>query len=114
MKKLGLGVVALLAAGIILVNIPSLLFLLVTVGVAYWSFKRYMESTGGFSKVAWFVIGVGFAFLAITNVPALIGLVGIWVIWLVVKRWNKQENTTTMERDPFKHFEDEWSKLQTK
>ncbi|QPC45734.1 hypothetical protein [Mangrovibacillus cuniculi] len=113
MKKLGLGIIAVIAAGIIFINIPSLLFLIVTVGVAYWSFKKYMESTGGFSKVAWFAIGLGFAFLAITNVPALIGLVGVWMIWLVVKKWNKQENAT-IEGDPFKHFEDEWSKLQTK
>lgn len=51
--------------------------------------------------------------MAISNLPALIGLAAIAALYILYKWWKDEEVTitTTKKEDPFANFEKEWSKL---
>ncbi|MCP1144201.1 ABC transporter permease [Lysinibacillus endophyticus] len=84
--------------------------LLVFAGMHY-----YVKSKSTISKIFYVVLGLIGVFSAISNIPALIGLGALAVIYVLYKKWNNEEvsfsNVTIKEDDPFTNFENEWAKL---
>jgi len=115
MKKLGLillGVVAVIVALHMLGPLVGLAFsgLFVWLGMHY-----YVKAKSTFAKVMWVAVGLVGVLSAISNIPALIGLAAIFVLYVVYKKWNNEDASlslnTTKENDPFTNFENEWAKL---
>jgi len=48
---------------------------------------------------------------AASNIPAIIGIVAAYVLFVVYKKWNNQKPTYKQENDPFQNFEKQWSEL---
>lgn len=84
--------------------------LLVFAGMHY-----YVKSKSMVAKVLWVAVGLVGVFSAISNIPALIGLAALVLLYVLYKKWNNEEvsfsGVTVKEEDPFTNFENEWAKL---
>ena len=84
--------------------------LLVFAGMHY-----YVKSKSTVAKVLWVAVGLVGVFSAISNIPALIGLAALVLLYVLYKKWNNEEvsfsDVKVKEEDPFTNFENEWAKL---
>ncbi len=80
--------------------------LLISVAIAYYGVRKFIlaETTG--KKVLWaFVILIGVS-MSLSNIPALIGIVALVVLYYTYKKW-KQEKENTYYNDDYLN----WDKL---
>ena len=114
MKKLFLLTIGVIAAITALCMIGPIISIGLSAAIALVSIHYYIKSTSKGEKILWFVIGLIAVLSAIGNIPGLIGLGALAVIYVLYKKWNKEEtnwNIKGTEDDPFTNFETEWSKL---
>lgn len=113
MKKLLLLMLGVITAIVALCMIGPIFGMLFSAAVTFISVHYYMKATSLGMKIFWIVIGLIGIFSAIGNVPGLIGLAAIVVLYVLYKNWNKDEMNwkEVKENDPFTNFENEWSKL---
>jgi lia operon protein LiaI len=112
MKKIGLLVAGGIAAIVLLSMIGPMIGLIVGLAILYFIFKQFIkaETTGG--KIGLGIIGFIVLIATIHNVPAIIGVVAAYILYLVYKNWNRSKRTTIKEEsDPFVNFEKQWNEL---
>ncbi|MFD2444965.1 flagellar basal body rod protein [Bacillus sp. CGMCC 1.16607] len=112
MKKFGLLLAGGVAAIVLLSTIGPMIGLLVSLVLLYFIYKQFLkaESTGG--KIGIGIIGFFVLMASIHNVPAIIGLVAAYILYLVYKKWNgKKYAVVKEETDPFVNFEKQWNDL---
>ncbi|MGD6832677.1 flagellar basal body rod protein [Sutcliffiella halmapala] len=117
MKKFGLLLVGVIAFFILLANIGPLLGLAVSLVVSYYAVKEFMKTDSTANKVLWGIIGFIAIGFSIANVPAVLGLVAAYILYVVYKNWNKSKDTIIDAKessDPFTNFEKEWNALNNK
>lgn len=106
------GIIAALVALALVGPITGLLFsgVLVALGMHF-----YIASHSTFSKIIWFTVGIVGVLSAVSNIPAMIGLAAIAIIYVIYKKWNGEDvkipTIEAKEEDPFTNFEKEWSNL---
>ena len=75
----------------------------------------YIASQSTFTKIIWFTVGLIGVLSAVSNVPAMVGLAAIAILYVIYKKWNgesvKIPTIEAKEEDPFTNFEKEWSNL---
>lgn len=113
MKKFVLLVIGGIAALVLIANIGPVIGLLVTLAILYFVFKQFLKCEKTFGKIGWGVIGVIALVTTASNIPAIIGFVAAYVLYIVYKKWNATNDTIIdkTENDPFVNFEKEWSNL---
>ncbi|MCU9614489.1 flagellar basal body rod protein [Caldibacillus lycopersici] len=113
MKKLIFVFAAIVALIILFSTIGPMIGLAICLGILYFSFKKFVRASETTSKVFWGIIGVVALIGAISNLPAIIGLVAAYVLYYVYKNWNKKSDVIIEKPsdDPFTNFEKEWEKL---
>lgn len=112
MKKFGLLLVGGIAAIVFLANLGPMLALAITLGIAYLVIKEFLKAKTTGSKIVWGIIGLLFISASISNIPSIIGLVAIFVMYLVCKNWNSTKKVEVVKNDdPFANFENEWANL---
>ncbi|MDM5328702.1 flagellar basal body rod protein [Neobacillus sp. CF12] len=113
MKKFGLLLAGGIAAIILLSTIGPMIGLLVGLAALYFIFKQFLkaESTGG--KIALGIIGFFVLMASIHNAPAIIGVLAVYVLYLVYKNWNNSSKNSVVKEDsdPFVNFEKQWNEL---
>jgi lia operon protein LiaI len=112
MKKFGLLLAGGIAAIVLLSTIGPIVGLLVSLALLYFIYKQFLkaESTGG--KVGLGIIGFIVLMASIHNIPAIIGVAAAYVLYLVYKKWNGNNNTAVKEEsDPFVNFEKQWDDI---
>lgn len=112
MKKIGLLLAGGIAAIVLLSTIGPMVGFLVSLALLYFIYKQFLkaESTGG--KIALGIFGVIFLMASIANLPAIIGVVAAYVLYLVYKKWNINKHTVVKEEsDPFVNFEKQWNDI---
>jgi lia operon protein LiaI len=112
MKKFGLLLAGGIAAVVLLSTIGPMVGLLVSLALLYFIFKQFLKakSTGG--KIGLGIIGFIVLMASFHNVPAVIGVVAAYVLYLVYKKWNeKKYSVVAEESDPFVNFEKQWNEL---
>ncbi|MBM7622415.1 lia operon protein LiaI [Bacillus tianshenii] len=117
MKKFGLLLVGVIAFFVLLANIGPLLGLALSLVVSYYAVKEFMKTDSTANKVLWGIIGLIAIGFSIANVPAVLGLVAAYILYLVYKNWNKTKDTIIESKessDPFTNFEKEWNALTNK
>ncbi|WLR51160.1 flagellar basal body rod protein [Bacillus tianshenii] len=110
MKKLGLLVVGGIAAFTLIANLDSLVGLAISLVIMYYALKGFLKAESLFKKVLWAVFGLIALAVSAANVPAIIGIVAAYVLYLVVKKW-KTKKEVVVEEDPFINFEKQWAEL---
>ncbi|MDP4161935.1 MAG: flagellar basal body rod protein [Bacillota bacterium] len=111
MKKIGLLVAGGIAAMVLLSTIGPMVGLAVSTLLLYFIFKKFLKAETTKAKIGLGIIGVIVLLATIHNVPALIGVVAAYVLYLVYKKWNKNKTIVKEESDPFMNFEKQWNNL---
>jgi len=111
MKKFGLMVAGGISAIVLLVNLGPIAVLLISGALMYVSIKQFLKTDSTFAKIVWALIGLAAFSSTVSNFPAIIGLVALYVLYVIYKNWNKEEVVKEESADPFTNFEREWSKV---
>jgi lia operon protein LiaI len=112
MKKFGLVVVGGLAAIVLFSTLGPMVGLAVSLLVMYFVFKKFLKADSTMKKVGWASIGLIALIVAVNNMPAILGLVAAYVLYVIYKKWNSSKSTVVKESDdPFVNFEKQWNEL---
>ena len=115
MKKIGLVIVAAIAAAVALSNLGSIVGLAISGAILYFAAKYFVKTTSGFMKFIWGTVAVLAALTAIANVPAILGLLAIYVLYVMYKKWNQsKKQNNSVSGDPFVNFDKQWKELNEK
>ena len=91
MKKFFLIMAAIIAAIVLISNVGSLIFFVISIALAYYGIRKFImaETTG--MKFWWVIfILIGFS-MSLSNIPALIALVALVALYYIYKNWNEEE-----------------------
>jgi lia operon protein LiaI len=112
LKKFGLVIAGGIAAIILLSSLGPMVGLLISLAILYFIFKQFLKADSKGWKIALGIIGVIFLMASISNVPAIIGVVAAYILYLIYKNWNSNKHTAFKEEsDPFVNFEKQWEEL---
>lgn len=115
MRKLLLLAGGFIAALVALALVGPIAGLLVSGVLVALGMHFYIASQSTFSKIIWFTVGIIGVLSAVSNIPAMIGLAAIAIIYSIYKKWHGENvKIPTIEAkkdDPFTNFEKEWSNL---
>ncbi|WP_163539967.1 flagellar basal body rod protein [Gracilibacillus sp. YIM 98692] len=99
MKTFLLICLAVVAAIILLANIGPMIMLLISIAISYYGIKKFIlvNSTG--KKVLWaIVILIGIS-ISLSNIPALIGVVALVVLYYTYKKYKQEKENTYYKED---------------
>lgn len=112
MKKIGLLIVGGIAAIILLANLGPMVGLAIGLAVMYYAFKKCTAAETGGKKFLWGALSVIGLCVSVSNLPAIIGAVAIYALYVVYKKWNEEATTEQHhDDDPFTNFEKQWAEL---
>jgi lia operon protein LiaI len=113
MKKFGLLVAGGIAAIVLLSTIGPMLGFAVSLFILYFIFKQFLKAETKKRKIGLGILGVIVLLASLHNIPAIIGVLAAYVLYLVYKKWNenKVEKVKTKEEDPFVNFEKQWNDI---
>ncbi|PPA68890.1 flagellar basal body rod protein [Jeotgalibacillus proteolyticus] len=111
MNKFWLVVIGAVAAIIALSNLGALVGLAITVAIMYYTAKWFFKTDSLVMKIIWGSIAVIAGLTAVVNVPAILGLIALYVLYVVYKNWDGKKTET---KDPFQSFEKQWEELTKK
>ncbi|MDQ0230813.1 lmo0954 family membrane protein [Metabacillus malikii] len=113
MKKFGYLLLGGVAAIVLLSNLAPMIALAISLTVMYFAYKGFIKTDSTFTKVLLATIGIIALFASASNLPAVIGVVAVYVLYVVYKKWNnKPANSNIIDSDdPFTNFEKEWNSI---
>jgi lia operon protein LiaI len=113
MKKFGLLVAGGIAAIVLFSTIGPIVGLAVSLLVLYFAFKKFMKTDSTMKKIGWATMGLIALIVIAHNVPAILGVVAAYVLYVIYKKWNqpKAEVIVKDSNDPFVNFEKQWNEL---
>ncbi|WP_408009340.1 flagellar basal body rod protein [Pseudalkalibacillus sp. A8] len=114
MKKLGLFILGAIAAIILITNLGPMIGLALSLVIGYYAVKRFTKTDETSKKVFWAAVGIIALCIAVANVPAILGAVALYILYIVYKEWKKEDGVTEKiekDDDPFTNFEREWAEL---
>ncbi|PAQ14614.1 flagellar basal body rod protein [Bacillaceae bacterium SAOS 7] len=114
MKKVMLFCIGGLAAIIAGASLGPVIALAICAGIMYVAWMQFQKSSSKLIKGFWGLAGITAFFVAVGNVPALLGIGALAVLYLVYKKWNEDDAEPVKvqeENDPFVNFEREWKQL---
>jgi lia operon protein LiaI len=112
MKKLGLLLAGGIAAIVLLHTIGPIIGLLIGIVLFYIVLKQFLKANTTGAKIGFGAIGFIVLISVIQHVPALIGVVAAYVLYLIYKKWSEKDNTITSDNaDPFVNFEKQWKEM---
>jgi lia operon protein LiaI len=111
MKKFGLLLIGGIAAIVLLHNLAPMVGLVISLAILYFVVKQFLKTDSILMKIGWGTIGFFALMASASNIPAILGIAALYVLYLVFKKWNKTKNVIKEENDPFVNFEKQWSEL---
>lgn len=106
MKTFLLICLAVIAALVLLTNLGTMILLLISIAVAYYGVRKFIMATTTGSKVGWGIVILIGASMSLSNIPALIGVVALVVLYYIYKKWQQEKQN--------KYYKDNdlsWDKL---
>lgn len=112
MKKFGLLAAGAIAALVLLSTIGPMVGLAVSLVLLYFIMKQFLKTESTGAKIGLAIIGLIVLGASIHNVPAIIGVLAAYVLYVVYKKWNRGNyKKRKVEEDPFVSFEKQWNDL---
>jgi lia operon protein LiaI len=112
MKKFGYLLLGGVAVVVLLSNLAPMIALGISLLIMYYAYKGFIKTNSTFNKVVLAIIGVIALFASASNLPAILGFVAVYVLYIVFKKWKNPTAAKNMEdNDPFTNFEKEWNDL---
>lgn len=114
MKKFGLFLVGVIALMVVLANVGPLISLALCLVILYFGFRQYVKAESTGAKVAWAILSIIMLMVSISHFPAIIGLVAVYILYVVYKKWKEEDKVVVEQADPFMNFERQWQELNKK
>jgi lia operon protein LiaI len=112
MKKFGYLLLGGVAVIVLLSNFAPMIAFGISLLIMYFAYKGFIRTNSTFNKVILATIGIIALFASASNLPAILGFVAVYVLYVVYKNWNKSKSVKMKEEnDPFTNFEKEWNDL---
>ncbi|WP_157796163.1 lmo0954 family membrane protein [Bacillus xiapuensis] len=115
MKKVILFCIGGLAALIAATSLAPIIGLAICAVVMYTAWVQIQKTPSIWAKGFWGMAGVIAFIIAIANVPALLGVGALAVLYMVYVKWNEEDQELVQVQketdDPFINFEREWQQL---
>ncbi len=111
MRKFGYILLGGVAVMVLLSNLAPMIGLGISLLILYYAYKGFLKTDSTFAKVVCAIVGVIALFASASNLPAILGFVAIYVLYIVYKSWNKPSKKVEESSDPFTNFEKEWNDL---
>jgi lia operon protein LiaI len=111
MKKFGLLLLGGIAAIVLLHNLGPMIGMVISLAIFYFAFKGFIKTKSVLVKIGWGILGFIALMSLAANVPALLGILAIYILYVVYKKWNAPKETIIESDDPFVNFEKQWSQL---
>jgi lia operon protein LiaI len=112
MKKFGLLVLGGIALMVLFSTIGPMIGFAVSLLVLYFVFKKFLKADSTMKKIGWAGIGLITLIIVAHNLPAILGLVAAYVLYVIYKKWNTSKFVAVKESDdPFANFEKQWNEL---
>lgn len=103
--------VGLIALVVVLANVGPLIGMSICLIVLFFSMKQFIKSESKGAKIAWAIISLIMLLATISHAPAILGLVAVYILYLVYKKWNEKDEVLIENTDPFYNFERQWNDL---
>ncbi|WP_203332062.1 ABC transporter permease [Planococcus beigongshangi] len=111
MNKFWMTIIGIIAGIIALSNLGPMIGLAFSGLIIYIGVKYYLTAGSTGAKIWWGFVAAAGAISAVSNVPAIFGVLALAVLWYVYKNWNEEKFSAPVKNDPFTNFEKEWNKL---
>lgn len=111
MKKFGLLLIGGISALVLLSNLGPLVGLVVSLAILYFVFKQFLKTDSTGLKIGLGILGFILLMASASNVPAIVGIVAAYILYVVYKKWNEEKTVVKEDNDPFQNFEKQWSDL---
>lgn len=111
MKKFGLLLIGGISALVLLSNLGPLVGLVVSLAILYFVFKQFLKTESTGLKIGLGILGFILLMASASNVPAIVGIVAAYILYVVYKKWNEEKTVVKEDNDPFQNFEKQWSDL---
>lgn len=106
---IGAGLLTLVALG----SVGHIVFLGLGIALLYWSFRSFLKADSVLSKIGWSLLGVVSFMLILGNVPGLVGIGAVLLLFLLYRKW-KTNKKQEKEYHSYHHFDEEWDKIMAK
>ncbi|WP_112182270.1 MULTISPECIES: flagellar basal body rod protein [Paraliobacillus] len=87
--KIFLVIVGVIASIILLSTIGPMIFLAISLAIAYYGVRRFILSDSFIGKIGWALIVLIGLSLSLSNTGAFVGLVAFVVLYYTYKSWKK-------------------------
>ncbi|CEI81644.1 hypothetical protein J18TS1_25980 [Oceanobacillus oncorhynchi subsp. incaldanensis] len=115
MKKFMLFIGGLIAVLVLLANLGPMVLLVLSVGLLYVCFKKFIKTDSVAAKIGWVILGLIVLSITFSNIYAVLGVAAAYALYLIYKNWNTPEDSVVHEikedDDPFTNFEKQWAEL---
>lgn len=110
MKKILLFIAGVIALMVLVANIGPLILLGVSVWLLYLVLKQFLQTDSTSAKIGWAILGLVIVSFSFSNIYAVIGIAAAYILYVVVKKWNNEEDDPVKD-DPFVNFEEQWNEF---
>ncbi|MDX8045089.1 flagellar basal body rod protein [Gracilibacillus sp. S3-1-1] len=91
MKTFLLVSLAVIASIILLANLGPMIMLVISVVIAYYGVKRFILADTTGAKVGWAIVVLIGVSMSLSNIPALIGIVALVVLYYSFKKYQEEK-----------------------
>ncbi|RCW77528.1 flagellar basal body rod protein [Saliterribacillus persicus] len=99
MKTFLLISLAIIASIVLLSNLGPMIMLLISVAVAYYALRKFVVAETVGKKVLWGIIILIGVSISLSNIPALIGVAAIFVLYYTYKKWKEEKENKSIQDD---------------
>ncbi|SHM64750.1 hypothetical protein [Gracilibacillus kekensis] len=92
MKTFLLICLAVIASIILLANLGPMIMLLISVAIAYYGVRKFVVADTTGKKVGWGIVILIGVSMSLSNIPALIGVVALVVLYYTYKKWQQEKD----------------------
>ncbi|WP_058308780.1 lmo0954 family membrane protein [Gracilibacillus massiliensis] len=92
MKTFLLICLAVIASITLLANLGPMIMLLISVAIAYYGVRKFVVADTTGKKVGWGIVILIGVSMSLSNIPALIGVVALVVLYYTYKKWQQEKN----------------------
>lgn len=113
MKSFLMFVLGVLVVFVFLANLGPLILFGISLFLLYVIYKQFIKSESTAAKVVWSILGLFVLSMTVSNVFALVGVLALYLLYVMFRGDKEKEKTSSKTEDPFVNFEREWAELKS-
>lgn len=114
MKKVMLFGLAAILIIIALGSMGHIIGMAISLVLVYFSLKQFLKNHSFWGKLFWAMVGICSLFAVVASLPALAGILAIYLLYVGFKHYKKEKEPEYKSHDPFESFEQQWNAMKNK